>query len=170
MAKYEQFVPPQLYPPTKNPHNHAIYWQISFKFCRCSWYEVTTIWIKFQENWREYPDKNWKGCPTGAATQGVLRTSCISPFLRIDTEWPVRLVLFMSQLEVCKPIKGEIQDFLRTPWVSTPVTLSQRNTWRWSGKTKSCLLWCIPVFLNPEDYRLKLVCQWVWVSPHVHSN
>ena len=53
-------------PPTKKLYNHAIFWQISFKVCRCSSYGVMTIWVKFQENWR----------------------GCLDHFLRIDTEWP----------------------------------------------------------------------------------
>ena len=63
-AKYEQFGPPWLNTPTKKLHNHAISWQISFKFCRCSSYGVM---MKSQENWR----------------------GCSDHFLRIDTEWPI---------------------------------------------------------------------------------
>jgi len=45
MAKYEQFA----CPPTKKLYNHAISWQISFKFCRCSSYGAMTIWEKFRK-------------------------------------------------------------------------------------------------------------------------
>ena len=66
------FPPPT--PPTKKLDNHAMSWQISFKFCRSSSYGVVTIWVKFQENWR----------------------GCLDHFLIIDTEWPCFMVKIWS--------------------------------------------------------------------------
>jgi len=96
MAKYEEFLHPWLRPPTKKLYNHVIFWQISFKFCRCSSYGVMTIWVKFQENW----------------------SVCLDHFSRIDTECPFRerksrfIVLLVGfsaitrePLKVCRQVK-----------------------------------------------------------------
>jgi len=82
--------PPVYAPPTKKLYNHAISWQISFKFCTCSSFGVMTIWVKFQENWR----------------------GCLDHVLRIDTEWPFRdhksrfiVLLGVSSAIIHEPLK-----------------------------------------------------------------
>jgi len=62
--------PPGYAPSTKKLCNHAVSWQISFKFCRCSSYGVMTIWVKFLEKWR----------------------GCFNHFLRIDRNGPKRVL------------------------------------------------------------------------------
>ena len=52
--------PPGYASPTKKLYNHAISWQISFKFCGCSSYGVMTIWVKFQENGEGSLTTSWE--------------------------------------------------------------------------------------------------------------
>jgi len=132
MAKYEQFASPLARPPTEKLYNHAISWQISFKFWRCSSYGIMKIWVKFQENWR----------------------GCFDHFLRIDTEW------LGPQNPIYRLVRRFFSDTSRTTeGISIAKILQERFSWDLSNRSNSNL--CLHLkFLRKSAFLLCFLPFW----------